>query len=70
MPVTAHAVDPGRTENAPRLSATCADVEVLVNNAGSIPVGGIEKVDDGRWREDRVLKVFGYVSMMRALSPR
>ena len=67
VPVTVHAVDLSRTENALRLAASCADVEVLVNNAGAIPGGGIEQIDDDRWREAWDLKVFGYVNMMRAL---
>ncbi len=66
VPVTVHAVDLSRAENALRLAATCADVDVLVNNAGAIPGGEIEEVDD-RWREAWDLKVFGYVNMMRAL---
>ena len=67
VPVTVHAVDLSRAENALRLAGTCADVDVLVNNAGAIPGGGIEEVDAGRWREAWNLKVFGYVNMMRAL---
>jgi len=67
VPVTVHAVDLSRTENALRLAGTCADVDVLVNNAGAIPGGGIQEIDDGRWREAWDLKVFGYASMMRAL---
>jgi NAD(P)-dependent dehydrogenase (short-subunit alcohol dehydrogenase family) len=67
VPVTAHAVDLSRTENALRLAATCADADVLVNNAGAIPGGGIGEIDDDRWREAWDLKVFGYVNMMRAL---
>jgi hypothetical protein len=66
-PVTVHAIDLSRPENALRLAETCADVDVLVNNAGAIPGGGIEEIDDGRWREAWDLKVFGYVNMMRAL---
>jgi NAD(P)-dependent dehydrogenase (short-subunit alcohol dehydrogenase family) len=42
-------------------------VEVLVNNAGAIAGGGIEEVDEERWREGWGLKVFGYVNMTRAL---
>jgi 3-oxoacyl-[acyl-carrier protein] reductase len=51
VPVTVHAVDLSRGENARRLAEACADVDVLVNNAGAIPGGGIEEVDEGRWRE-------------------
>ena len=67
VPVTVHAVDLSRTGNALRLAETCADVDVLVNNAGAVPGGGIGEIDDDRWREGWDLKVFGYVNMMRAL---
>ena len=67
VPVTVHAVDLSRTEGALRLAASCADVDVLVNNAGAIPGGAIEEIADDRWREAWDLKVFGYVNMMRAL---
>jgi len=67
VPVSVHAVDLSRTENALWLAETCADVDVLVNNAGAIPGGEIEEIDDERWREAWDLKVFGYVNMMRAL---
>ena len=66
-PVTVHATDLSRPENALRLAEACADVDVLVNNAGAIPGGGIGEIDDGRWREAWDPKVFGYVNMMRAL---
>ena len=67
VPVTVHATDLSRAENTLRLAENCADVDVLVNNAGAIPGGGIEEIDDGRWREAWDLKVFGYVNMMRSL---
>ena len=65
--VTVHAVDLSNAENARRLARACSDVEILVNNAGAIPGGTIEEVDDERWHEAWNLKVFGYVNMMRAL---
>ena len=65
--VTVHAVDLSSAENARRLARACSDVEILVNNAGAIPGGTIEEVDDERWHEAWNLKVFGYVNMMRAL---
>ena len=67
VPVTVHATDLSRAENTLRLAENCADVDVLVNNAGAIPGGGIEEIDDDRWREAWDLKVSGYVNMMRAL---
>lgn len=36
-----------------------------MNNAGDIPAGGIEEVDDAVWRAGWDLKVFGYVGLTR-----
>lgn len=41
-------------------------VDVLVNNAGAIPSGSMQAVDDEAWRRGWDLKVFGYISMCRA----
>jgi NAD(P)-dependent dehydrogenase (short-subunit alcohol dehydrogenase family) len=49
-----------------RLAQLCADVDVLVNNAGSIPAGTLEEVDEARWRAAWDLKVFGYINLARA----
>jgi hypothetical protein len=51
--------------NVDRLAADCADTEILVNNAGAIPGGDIDTVDEARWREAWDLKVFGYINMTR-----
>jgi len=40
--------------------------DVLVNNAGAIPAGDLQKIDEARWREAWDLKVFGYINMTRA----
>lgn len=53
------------SRNVDRLAEECADTEILVNNAGAIPGGNIETVDEPRWREAWDLKVFGYVNMTR-----
>ena len=42
------------------------DVDVLVNNAGAIPSGSMDAVDDDAWRAGWELKVFGYIAMCRA----
>ena len=47
------------------LAATFPIVDVLVNNAGSIPAGTIEEIDDEKWREAWDLKVFGYINNTR-----
>ena len=38
---------------------------ILVNNAGAIPGGSLELVEEERWRESWELKVFGYINMCR-----
>lgn len=40
-------------------------IDVLVNNAGAIPGGGLDAVDDDTWRHAWELKVFGYVELCR-----
>lgn len=42
-----------------------ADIDVLVNNAGSIPGGNLWEVDEALWRQGWELKVFGYINLTR-----
>ncbi len=58
-------LDLSDSRNVDRLAAECADTEILVNNAGAIPGGDIDTVDEARWREAWDLKVFGYINMTR-----
>lgn len=64
--VRTHALD--LTDEAARatLIEQTLDVDVLVNNAGAIPSGSMEAVDDAAWRRGWDLKVFGYIAMCRA----
>src|SRR5213592_1518251 len=48
-----------------KLAAECADIDLLINNAGAIPGGNIAEIDEKRWREAWDLKVFGYINMTR-----
>jgi 3-oxoacyl-[acyl-carrier protein] reductase len=41
------------------------DVDILINNAGAVPGGTIEDVDEAAWRAGWDLKIFGYVDMTR-----
>lgn len=43
------------------------DADVLINNAGDIPGGTLEAVDEARWRHAWELKVFGYINLTRAI---
>ncbi len=52
------------------LAAEVGDVDVLVNNAGDIPAGPLDVVDDAAWRRGWDLKVFGYISLTRAYYER
>jgi NAD(P)-dependent dehydrogenase (short-subunit alcohol dehydrogenase family) len=58
-------LDLSDSRNVDRLAAECADTEILVNNAGAIPGGSIDAIDEARWRQAWDLKVFGYVNMTR-----
>lgn len=60
-----------RTEGAIKtLADACESVDVLINNAGDIPGGGIETVDEERWRHAWELKVFGYINLTREMLAR
>lgn len=43
-----------------------SDADILINNAGAIPGGDIEAIDEATWREAWDLKVYGYINMTRA----
>jgi NAD(P)-dependent dehydrogenase (short-subunit alcohol dehydrogenase family) len=52
-----------------RVAAEAGEVDVLVNNAGAIPPGSLTGVDDATWRRAWDLKVFGFISLCRAIYP-
>ena len=68
--VKTHAVDLRDGAALKRLAEECAGVEILVNNAGDIPGGTIEALDDAKWRHAWELKVFGFINLTRELYPR
>lgn len=45
-------------------------VDILVNNAGAIPAGDLQAIDDKTWRSAWDLKVFGFISLCRAVYPQ
>ena len=53
------------SRNVDKLAAECADTDLLVNNAGAIPGGNLQQIDEQRWRQAWDLKVFGYINMTR-----
>ena len=52
------------------VAAFAHDADVLVNNAGSIPGGSLDQVDDAAWRQGWELKVFGYINLTRLMYAR
>jgi NAD(P)-dependent dehydrogenase (short-subunit alcohol dehydrogenase family) len=67
--VTLHPTDLSESDGVKTVAAACGVIDVLVNNAGAIPGGSIETIDEALWREAWDLKVFGYINMTREVLP-
>jgi len=52
------------------LQQRVGEIDVLVNNAGAIPGGDIQAVNEARWRQAWELKVLGYINMTRVFLPQ
>ena len=68
--VTVHTVDIGAPGKAAKLGQQCADVDVLVNNAGAIPQGSLTQLTEEKWRKAWDLKVFGFFNLTREIYKR
>lgn len=68
--VTTHIVDLRNSNDITRLATATGDIDVLVNNAGDIPGGSIDKIDEATWRHAWDLKVFGFVNLTRLVYAR
>ena len=64
------AADLSRQDEVERVAQEAGAVDLLVNNAGAIPPGDLLAVDDATWRAAWDLKVFGFISLTRALYPQ
>ena len=64
------ALDLSVSDNMKVLADSCGDADVLINNAGGIPNGTIEEVDEATWRATWDLKVFGYINLTRHFYPK
>jgi len=69
-PVATLAINVAAADAADRLLAFAGEIDVLVNNAGAIPGGSLEQIDDARWRESWELKLYGYINLTRRVLPR
>ena len=67
--VTTISADLSREAEIQRVVKDAGAVDILVNNAGAIPPGGLADVDNERWRSAWDLKVFGFISLCRAIYP-
>jgi len=63
--VAVHAVDLAAPGGAQALASVCGEVDVLINNAGAIPTGGLNEVDGAAWRTGWDLKVYGAIDLTR-----
>lgn len=60
-----HGVDLRNAESLTQLAREASDIDILINNAGDIPRGTIDAVDDTTWRHAWDLKVFGFINLTR-----
>lgn len=67
--VQVHAMDLSSSEAMATLIKHVGPIDILINNAGDIPAGSLEIVDDAAWRQGFDLKVFGYITLSRAFYP-
>jgi NAD(P)-dependent dehydrogenase (short-subunit alcohol dehydrogenase family) len=61
------AADLSREAEVLRVAKEAGDIDILVNNAGAIPPGTLAAVDNETWRRAWDLKVFGFISLCRAM---
>jgi NAD(P)-dependent dehydrogenase (short-subunit alcohol dehydrogenase family) len=59
------AIDLAKQGFAGRVMEACGDVDILINNAGDVPSGSLETVDEERWRAGWDSKVFNYINLSR-----
>ncbi|RPJ46463.1 MAG: SDR family oxidoreductase [Betaproteobacteria bacterium] len=68
--ITCHAADLSNAANAVALARDCGNVDFLVNNAGAIPQGTLDTLDDATWKQAWDLKVFGFIDITREIYAR
>ena len=63
--VQTFALDMSQSADQRALAEAAADADILINNAGAIPKGRLEEIDEETWRTAWDLKVFGYINLCR-----
>jgi 3-oxoacyl-[acyl-carrier protein] reductase len=64
------AADLSNPTDREKLATSHGDADVLVNNAGAIPGGGLFDIDMARWEQAWALKVMGYIHMTQLFLAR
>ena len=69
--VTTVPCDLSKSDEQARLAkiALSGPLDIVINNAGAIPGGSLNSVDEDTWRKAWDLKVFGYINLTRLLLP-
>jgi NAD(P)-dependent dehydrogenase (short-subunit alcohol dehydrogenase family) len=65
--VTVHPADLRSADDLARLGDAASDIDILINNAGDIPGGSLDRIDEATWRHAWELKVFGYINLTRRI---
>lgn len=65
VPVEIFPLDLSQSADQAALAEACRDADILINNAGAIPKGRIDEIDEAQWRQVWDLKVFGYINLCR-----
>ena len=63
--VQIHTADLRKADDIANLAVAASDIDILINNAGDIPGGSLDKVSEDTWRHAWELKVFGYINLTR-----
>ncbi|MGS0893733.1 short-chain dehydrogenase/reductase [Burkholderia stagnalis] len=67
--VDGFALDLSIASNGDVLGERLAGADIVINNAGAIPGGGLDRVDDATWRSAWDVKVYGYLDATRQALP-
>lgn len=65
--VVTHVCDLSSTDAMVGLASDVGEIDILINNAGSIPSGRLSEINEKRWRQAWDLKVFGYITLTREI---
>ena len=68
--IQGHVVDLSASDAHSKMANLLLDIDILVNNAGAIPGGGLDVIDNERWRKAWDLKVYGYINTIREVLPK